>query len=98
MIQNRRIFLLAAAGAALAPSARAQTKLDEKDPQALQLGYVLDATKANAKKYPNYAAGQHCGNCAQFQGKSGDAWGPCPIYGGKLVSSNGWCSAWVKKA
>lgn len=98
MIHDRRVFLLAAAGAALATSARAQTKLDVKDPQAVSLGYVLDATKADAKKFPTYAAGQHCGSCALYQGKPGEAWGPCPIYGGKLVSDQGWCSAYVKKA
>lgn len=98
MTQNRRAFLLAAAAATLASSARAQAKVDVKDPQAVSLGYVLDATKADAKKFPTYAAGQHCGSCALYQGKPGDAWGPCPIYGGKLVSVNGWCSAYVKKA
>ncbi len=98
MIPNRRIFLFAAAGAALAPSARAQTKLAVNDPQAVSLGYVLDATKADAKKFPKYAAGEHCGDCALFQGKPGDAWGPCPIYGGKLVANQGWCDAWTKKA
>ncbi len=101
MIQNRRIFLVtaAAAGAALATSAQAQAnKVDEKDPQAVALGYVHDATKVDTKKYPKYAAGQHCGNCALFQGKPDDAWGPCPLYAGKVVANKGWCSAWAKKA
>lgn len=100
MMPNRRVFLLstAAAGAALTSLARAQARVDEKDPLAQSLGYVLDASKADAQKFKNFAAGQHCGNCAQYQGKPGDAWGPCPVYGGKLVSDQGWCSAWSKKA
>ena len=73
-------------------------KLDPKDPQAVALGYVADATKADKAKFANYAAGHECANCHQFQGKAGDAFGPCLIFGGKQVSSHGWCSAWVKKA
>lgn len=100
MMPNRRVFLLstAAAGAALTSLARAQVKVDEKDPLAQSLGYVLDASKADAQKFKNFAAGQQCGNCAQYQGEPGDAWGPCPVYGGKLVPDQGWCSAWSKKA
>jgi hypothetical protein len=91
-------MMLAASGTAIATSAQAKAPVSEKDPQAVALGYVTDATRANAKKYPKYAAGQKCGSCALYQGKAGDASGPCPIYGGKLVVSGGWCSAWAKKA
>jgi len=96
----RRVFLmmLAASGTAIATRAQAQTAVSEKDTQAVALGYVTDATRANANKYTKYAAGQKCGTCALYQGKAGDASGPCPIYGGKLVMSTGWCSAWAKKA
>ena len=98
----RRVFLmtLAASGAALAPLARAQTPplVDEKDPQAVALGYVADAGRADAKRYPKYAAGQKCANCALYQGKPGDKAGPCPLFAGKWVAAEGWCSAWAKKA
>jgi len=92
--------MLAAAlgGPTIATAVRAQAKLDEKDPQAAALGYVADATRADAKKYPKYAPGQNCAGCALFQGKAGDAAGNCPLYAGKQVSAKGWCSAWVKKA
>jgi hypothetical protein len=98
---NRRTFLLqvAAAGTALAATqAQAQAKLDEKDPQAVGLGYVADTTKADTKKYPKHTKDQKCGNCALFQGKAGDAAGGCPLFGTKQVAANGWCSAWAKKA
>ena len=78
--------------------ARAQAKLDEKDPQAVALGYVADTTKADAKKYPKHAASQMCSNCALYQGKPSDAAGACPLFAGKLVAAKGWCSAWAKKA
>ena len=77
--------------------AYAQAKVDEKDPQAAALGYVGDATKADKAKFKNYAAGQHCGNCALFQGKAGDAAGNCPLFQGKQVATAGWCSAYAKK-
>lgn len=83
-----------AAGEALADA----PVLDEKDPQAVALGYVADASRANKAKYPNYAAGEMCSKCQLYQGKPGAAMGPCPIYGGKQVSAKGWCSAFVKKA
>ncbi len=98
---NRRTFMLqvAAGGSALlATQAYAQAKLDEKDPQAVALGYVNDTTKADSKKYPKHSNEQHCGNCALYQGKPGDKMGGCPLFGAKQVDVNGWCSAWAKKA
>lgn len=90
---------LAAGSAALttAQQAMAQAKLSEKDPQAVALGYVEDATKTDAKKYPKYAAGQVCSNCALYQAKATDPMGGCPLFGTKQVAGKGWCSAWAKK-
>lgn len=103
MTTSRRIFMLtvAATGAALTTqfAVAADAKMvDEKDPQAVALGYVADTTKADAKKYPNHAATQMCGNCALFAGKPGDAAGACPLFAGKQVASKAWCSAYAKKA
>ena len=52
--------------------------VDEKDPQAVALGYVADASRVDAKKYPKYAAGQNCANCALYQGKPGRQGRPLP--------------------
>ena len=100
MNNTRRTFLmtLAASSAAITTAAHAQAKVEEKDAQALALGYVADATRTDAKKYPKYAAGQNCANCALYQGKAGDTAGACPLFAGKQVASKGWCSAWAKKA
>ena len=102
MIQRRRTFLLtvAATGAALleTPALAQPTTVDEKDPQAVALGYVNDATKADAKKFPKYAAGQRCSNCALYQGKPTDTTAPCALFAGKQVLAGAWCSAWAKKA
>ncbi len=99
MNQSRRVFLmtLTAGGAAFVWGAQAQAMLDEKDPQAVALAYVADASKTDAKKFPKYAAGQNCANCALYQGKAGAAAGGCPLFGAKQVTAKGWCSAWVKK-
>ena len=72
--------------------------VEEKDPTAVQLGYVADATKANKAKYPTYAAGQNCAGCQLYQGKADSTSGPCPLFTGKQVSAKGWCSAYAKKA
>ena len=96
----RRVFLmsLAASGAMLATRAHAQALVDEKDGQAAALGYVADAKRVDVKKYPKFAVGQNCTNCALYQGKAADKAGGCPLFAGKQVAGAGWCSAWAKKA
>ena len=100
MTQSRRAFFIAIAttGTALSLPVLGQAKLDEKSPQAVGLGYVEDASKTDTKKFPKYAAGQICTNCALFVGKTSDAWGGCPLFAGKQVAGKGWCNAYVKKA
>jgi hypothetical protein len=101
MTTTRRFFMMtvAATGAALSTQrALAQAKLDDKDPQALALGYVSDSSKADAKKYPAHVATQVCSNCGLWQSKPTDALGNCPLFAGKQVNAKGWCSAWAKKA
>ena len=99
MSTTRRIFLmtLSAGTAGFSLGAMAQAMVDEKDPQAAALGYVADATKADTKKFPKYAAGQMCSNCVLYQGKATDAAAACPLFAGKQVAGKGWCSAWAKK-
>jgi hypothetical protein len=98
---SRRIFLMqvAACGSVLA-AARAQAdvvKLDEKDAQAVALGFVLDTNKADVKKFPKHVKEQKCSGCALFQGKPTDAAAPCTLFALKQVPAGGWCSAWAKK-
>jgi len=74
--------------------------VDEKDPVALQFGYVHDATSADTAKFPNAAeAGstQFCHNCALYQGQGQDGAAPCPIFQGKVVKAGGWCNAWAAR-
>ena len=98
-MNTRRHFLtsVSIASLGLGAKARAQGALDEKDPQALALGYVADASRADAAKYPKYSAGQSCGKCAFFQGSPGDAAGACALFGGKQVRAHAWCSNWIGK-
>ena len=104
MKSSRRTFLITSIGVAstLALSRQAAfadaPKVTEADPTAQALGYKEDATKVDKAKWAKYAAGQDCGNCSFYQGKAGDAWAPCPMFGGKQVASKGWCSAYNKKA
>lgn len=90
-----------AAASEAAPTAAEAKNLpmvDEKDAQALALGYVTNASRADKVKYKNFQAGSQCSTCALYLGKAGDAAGPCPLFPGKHVASGGWCSSWVKKA
>jgi len=98
---TRRVFMMqvAAGSAALAATrAMAQAKVEESDPQAKALDYKADGTKVDVKKYPKHTAADKCATCALYQGKPGDAAGACPLFAGKVVAANAWCSAWAKKA
>ena len=77
-----------------APGA-APGKLDVKDPAAVALGYVENASQVDAKKFPTYVKGSNCDNCLQLQGKAGDSFRPCSLFQGKLVAVSGWCSGWT---
>jgi hypothetical protein len=98
---TRRVFMMQVATAATAVmaagQASAQAMVDEKDPQAAGLAYKADATKVDKAKFPKYAAGSNCSNCALFQAAAGAAAGGCPLFAGKQVSAKAWCSAWAKK-
>lgn len=102
-----QVAIAVPAGAALldvamntAAAQAALPKLDVNDPSAKALLYVEDATKVDRKNplAARYTPDQNCANCSQIQGKAGDAYRPCAIFPGKLVSSKGWCSVWAKKA
>ena len=79
-------------------SSSALPMLDEKDAQAVALGYVADASKVDKDKYKTYVGGSMCSNCNLYQAKAGDATGPCTLFAGKNVAGPGWCSGWIKKA
>jgi hypothetical protein len=94
-------IVVGAAGAASTvrvARADAAPHLSPTDPTAQALGYHESTKTVETKDFPTYAAGQMCSTCAQLQGNAGDAWRPCNIFAGKLVSANGWCKVWVKKA
>ncbi len=72
-------------------------QLAESDPLALSLKYKHDASQApRVDKAGTPAAEQVCGNCQFAQGDG--EWVGCTIFPGKAVNTNGWCTAWVKRA
>jgi hypothetical protein len=83
----------------LAPEARAAalTPLDPADPLAKSLSFTTDSAKVDAGANPTHKATQKCGNCAQFQGKAGDATAACTIFAGHSVPQAGWCKVWAQK-
>jgi hypothetical protein len=88
----------AAAGAISFPAWSDSTPLlSDSDPAATALGYKGDATTVDKSKYPQYAAGQTCSNCALYSGPAGSASGACPLFAGKAVAAKGWCMSYAKK-
>ena len=72
--------------------------VDEKDAQAVSLGYVADNVRVDKVKFRTHIAGSQCSGCSLYLGKAGDADGGCPLFQGTKVSAYGRCSAWAKKA
>ncbi len=101
-MSNRREFVvqLGVGASALVSGAvfASAPMVAESDANAASLGYKAAASKVDTTKFPKYAAGQKCSNCALFQGKASDAAGGCPLFAGKQVAGPGWCSAYAKKA
>ena len=98
--RRRFIELVPVAGTALlwSHTASAQTShLEENDPHALVLGYVADAARADAKKFPKFVPGAICGGCEFYLAKPSEPWGPCTIFPRKLVAAKGWCDAFAKR-
>jgi hypothetical protein len=91
------VVSLAAMQRAIHAHARELPHLSETDAQAAALGYRNDSKMVDAKKYANYRLGQDCDDCAQFEGKKGQVWGPCKIFPGKAVNAHGWCAAFQPK-
>jgi len=98
-ISRRTLLVSLCSGAAAVWSARASSaqpgRLDVKDPQAVSLGYVEDAARVDARKFPAYVKGSTCENCLQLQGTAGNPYRPCAAFKAKLVSIAGWGSAWT---
>ena len=101
----RRKFIqlsaVAVAGALASPGRKAYAedmpKLAEDDTMAAAMKYTHDASTVDPATRANPAEEQNCANCALIQGNDGDAWRPCQIFPGKLVSAAGWCSVWAPK-
>jgi hypothetical protein len=72
--------------------------LTPSDPAAEALSYHDNAAKVNPEEFSEYKPGQKCANCAQLVGVSGEKWRPCVLVPGTLVSADGWCQAYTKKA
>lgn len=101
---SRRRFVQIIGGSAIGGLAASEiafadghAKVNPEDAQPKALGYVEDATTADAAKFPNYAEGNMCSKCALYSGGDGKDYGPCGIFPGKEVSASGWCSAFAPK-
>jgi hypothetical protein len=102
---SRRVFMLKVvtgasvlAGTSVAVAADGE-KLTEDDPYAKSMGFKFDTNKVDKAKYPRHDVSQTCAKCQLYDGKEGDAWGPCSFFGGRLVQPTGWCRNFkVRKA
>ena len=100
---SRREFFAAAGGVTLASlfantaSAADLPPLGENESIAVSMGYKVDSTKVDDKKYATHKAAQTCATCRFYQGTAGAASGPCQIFAGKSVAAKGWCQVYAAK-
>ncbi len=84
-----------------APLPEGEKKLDEADAVAKALGFHHNAKDTDFVRYPQRkkpeAKNQFCKNCALYAPKN-DGWGKCQMLTNGLVSAEGWCGSWSKKA
>ncbi len=78
-----------------------EKKLDENDAVAKALGFHhnvkdIDFTRYPQRKKPE-AKDQFCKNCALYSAKN-EGWGKCQMLANGVVSAQGWCGSWNKKA
>jgi hypothetical protein len=71
--------------------------LKEDDTTAKSIAYVADATKVDAKAYPQYKPGQDCSNCKLYTADKGAPKGVCELVLGQYVLAKGWCKSWEPK-
>lgn len=96
---RRQCMILSVAGAftsLLNDKIQAQPMVFEADPQAIKLGYKMDASKIDKLRYGTYVTGQRCNNCSFYQGKPGSGVGGCALFPGRQVAAPGWCLAYAK--
>jgi hypothetical protein len=93
------VISLAMLARTLPSSAQAKPlpRLSESDPLAVKLGYRHDATKVDKKKFANWQPRKDCDDCLHYEGRKGQAWGPCTIFPGKAVNAKGWCAEFQPK-
>ena len=72
-------------------------KVPITDPIASALGYIEDATKVDAAKYPAFKPGDICKDCLLYTDPSAEEWGPCSLFQNRLVAANGWCVSFAKR-
>jgi hypothetical protein len=86
-----------AAAPTAAPAGGPLPAVDPKDPQAVALGYVTDASTLDPAKNAPYQPGHRCATCVQYKGAADSTEGPCAIFAGRSVKAAGWCKVWVAK-
>ena len=97
LLKDTLLLLGAAMTMATLPVASAPlTELKETDPEGQAIDYHSNIRKIDKSRYPTYAAGQTCNNCA-LVGFSSAMLKPCKLTPGKLVNGRGWCTKWVQK-
>jgi hypothetical protein len=68
--------------------AAGMAKLSPDDPTAKSLNYSHQSADTN----------KICAGCQFYSDPASAEWGPCVIFPEKLVSANGVCNSWLKRA
>ena len=72
--------------------------LRETDPVARSLSYYSNTRNVSADDplAANHNAEQSCSNCVHSRGSVGPGRIDCPMFPGRSVNKNGWCTVWAQ--
>ena len=97
LLQTAALLAPAAVVACSSAEQLATPELRAADPVARSLLYYPDTldVPAGSPLAARHKPAQTCAGCMHVRGVAGDRLRPCPMFPGKLVNANGWCSLWT---
>ena len=69
-----------------------------EDPVARAVLYFPNSSDVPAE-HPlaaTHDTAQNCANCVHVRGTTGENPRRCPLFAGRLINAEGWCSVWAK--
>lgn len=89
---------VAATGCAGTSRSNGEAQLRAEDPVARALAYYPSSADvpANHPLAASHEPSQKCATCIHVRGAAGEQTRECPVFPGRRVNADGWCSVWAQ--